>query len=144
MISRNTTNPMHWDATPSMLPELLPHFVDYVAEQGGKYIITKDGSIPVDDAMKQKKLVDRYALEARMHYSLSEDASGLGDMWHHKMNMEQAAYHAGVCFCLYVRVLGHNANPKATPLISDIPILEEFWGRGFKDIEGQLSRPSEF
>lgn len=127
-----------------MLSELLPYFVDYVAEQGGKYILIQDGCIPVDEAMKQKKLVDRYALEARMHYSLSEGAMGLGGLWHHKMNMEQAAYHAGVCFYLYARTLRLNSPPKVTPLISDIPILGRFWSAGFKDMEEQLSRSSEF
>jgi hypothetical protein len=141
MITRNTTNPTHWDASPSMLPEMLPHLVEYVAEQGGTYIVTKDRNISVDDAMKQKKLVDHYALAARIQLSLHESASDIDDQVGYKSNMKEAAYQAGGYFRLYVRALGRNANPKVTSLISDYPSLKAFWDEGYLHEDRQLSRP---
>ena len=143
MITRSTTNPLAWDANLSILPEMLLHLVEYVAKQGGKYIVLKDRNIYVDDAMKYKKLVERYVLDAHVQLSLYEGSYNIGDQLTHKRNMEQAAYQACGYFRLYERALGLNANPKVTSLISDHPNLQKFWDEGFLNEERQLSRPSE-
>lgn len=138
MISCRTTNPAIWDCTPSVLPELFEQLVEYVSERGGKYIAIKDWFMTVENAMKQKKLVDRYALEAHMMLALYENASNLGDQLAYKNKMKQAAFLAGANFRLYVRDIGSYAKPKVTSLISDRPILKKSWDEGYAFEELQL------
>lgn len=129
MITRSTTNPMRWNASSSMSPELLPYFVGNVAHEGGGYLTVNGDSIDVNEAVKLKSFADEEILNARMYLAMSAITSKCNEA---TVEMKHAALLAGTYYRRYVRHLNLTENPLGIPmLISQSPTLVEQFNRGF-------------
>lgn len=129
MITCSTTNPSNWNASPSLKPELLPYFVEQVAEKGGSYLTVNGDSIDINEAVRLKAFADKEVLNARMYFAMSnipgKSSEAIAEMRH-------AAFRAGTYYRRYVRYLNLTENPLGTPLLlSSYQELDEQFKRGF-------------
>lgn len=131
MITRHTNHPGTWDISPSTPSEMIPHLVNYVDEQGGVFINTRDKRICVNRVMRFKKDIEEYAIEARVQLLLLKKASNIEEELLYKQDMRYSAHMAGVSFFLYKDSIGCKLNPATSSIISEYPILKEFWDKGY-------------
>lgn len=117
-----------------MTTKLLPKFVEVVAQFGGSYLVFREKFIPVQDAVRHKRLAASYALEALTQLQASKAASpNKAAIAQDKMASAAAA--SGCYFCRYIREL-HLLDGKLSlerPLIiSDHPELMKHWDKGYQ------------
>lgn len=133
MITRCT--PLTWKAEPALPLSLLPHFVEQVAKEGGRFLIINGNFINVEEALRHKELAEVKALEAFKYLTISEKASTKVEADHVRHKMERAAIEAGEQFCNYALELTLDMKagdlPAAPLPIRSHSVLKRLWEDGF-------------